>query len=124
MNSEISRLNMLDTQLNLALQEVLGKLRTGGQHAAPACHLWEDDKAFRVRLALRGWQPHQMCLEVQNDMLTMQGERSFETFLQLFKLPAFISTEKARAVYNDGLLTISFPKRPEGKARRILIEVR
>ena len=109
--------------LDLALQEALRKLGAGGLDRAPACHLWEVGKAFHVRLAVPGWQPHQISLEVQNDMLTIQGERSFETFLRVVTLPAFVNAEKARAVYDNNVLTISFPKRLEEKPRRILIEI-
>ena len=109
--------------LDLALQDALRTLETSGQDAAPACHLGEDDKAFRVRLAVPGWQPDEMSLEMESDMLTIRGARSFDTFLRLVKLPAFVNAEKGRAVHYNGVLTISFPNRPEAKARRILIEV-
>ena len=108
--------------LDLASQDSLREPETGGQ-ASPACHLCEVDKAFHVRLAVPGWQPHQMSLEVESDVLTIQGERSFETFFRRVKLPAFVEAENARAVHDDGVLTISFPKRREAKARRILIDV-
>ena len=104
--------------LELAVQESLREL--GGRDAAPACDLWEDGKSCHVQLVVPGWMPRQMSLEVENDMLTIQGERSFETFLRVVTLPAFVNAEKARAVYDNNVLTISFPKRPEEKARRIL----
>jgi HSP20 family protein len=123
MDSEIIRLNILDRQLDVALQEALRKLEIGGRVAAPACHLWEDDKAFHVELAVPDWQPHHISLLVENNTLTIQGERSLQTFLRLVSLPAFVNAEKARAVHRDGVLTIAFPKRAEANARRILIEV-
>ena len=114
MNSGIISLNVLDRQLDL---------ETGGQDEAPACHLWEDEKSFHVRLAVPGWMPHQMNLLVENNMLTIQGTRSFESFLRLVKLPAFVNAEKDRAVYDNEYLTIYFRKLHEANVRRILIEV-
>jgi HSP20 family molecular chaperone IbpA len=109
--------------LDLALQEVLRKLETGGLDGAPASRLWEDETSFHVQLLVPGWMPHQMCLLLGNNMLTIQGERSFKTFLRVVTLPTFVNAEKARAVYDNDVLTISFPKRLEAQARRILIEV-
>ena len=124
MNIEIISGNMLDHQLDLALQEALRKLEANGQEGPPS-HLWEDDKAFHVELSVPGWQPHQMTLEVDNDMLTVQGERSRSSrnFVRQVRLPASVTTEKARAAYCKDVLTISFRKRPESRARRILVEV-
>ena len=39
-----------------------------------------------------------------------------------FRLPDYADQEKARASYKQGLLTITFPKREEAKARHIQIE--
>lgn len=61
-----------------------------------------------------------MRLEVENYILTIQSEHSHESFLREVRLPAFVN---ARAAYRNGMLTISFRKRPETRARRILIEV-
>lgn len=123
MSSEIISLNIVERQLDVALQEALRKLETGGQHAVPPCHLWEDGRAFHVQLAVPDWQPHHISLLVENHMLTIQGKRSLQMFLRLVSLPAFVNAEKARAVYHDGVLTISFAKRSDANARRILIEV-
>jgi HSP20 family protein len=37
-------------------------------------------------------------------------------------LPTTVDHDKASANYKNGLLTISFPKREDAKARRIVIE--
>jgi HSP20 family protein len=88
-----------------------------------------------VQVALPGWEPNQVNLEMKDKMLTVWGERAGEesgqyhvreiadgSFSRVFALPASIDHEKARAVHANGLLQISFPKREEAKARRILIE--
>lgn len=72
---------------------------------------------------------------MKEKMLTVKGQRARENtrqyrlheiadsnFMRVFTLPASVDHEKAKAVHTNGLLTISFPKREEAKARRILIE--
>lgn len=44
-------------------------------------------------------------------------------FVGRYRLPNFVQQEQASATYKDGVLTISFPKREEAKARRIEINV-
>jgi len=44
-------------------------------------------------------------------------------FVKRYRLPNFVQQEQASATYKDGILTISFPKREEAKARRIEINV-
>jgi HSP20 family protein len=103
----------------------------------PACNAWEDSNGFYVQMALPGWDPKHVTLEVNNQMLSVKGERAEEPsgsrkhlmreiadgrFVRIFKLPTTVDHEKASANYKNGLLTISFPKREEAKPRRIVIE--
>jgi HSP20 family molecular chaperone IbpA len=122
MNANLISLKMLDRQRDLTLQEALCTLESDGQTGAP-CHLWEDHKAFHVELSVPGWQPHQLRLGVENDIVMIEGKRSVDNFLRQVRLPASVSTERARAAYCNGVLTISFRKWPRARARRILIEV-
>ncbi len=123
MNSEISALR------NPRLPEAIA-------NAVPECFIRENDNAFRVYLAVKGWQPHELRLHVQGSLLIVQGERGSRdavqpsvtdvqaaAFSRMFTLPACVDREKVRAIHKDGLLTIAFPKRGEGNFRRILIEV-
>lgn len=122
-------------QIDRMFDEALGELGTGGQDWVPASNVWEDENGFYVQVALPGWEPKQISLEVKDTILSVKGERSQEearqyhlheiegsTFARFFTLPTSINHEKARAIHTNGLLTISFPKREEAKTRRILIE--
>lgn len=70
-------------------------------------------------------------------MLCVKGRRTEETtslrkhlmreiadgrFVRIFKLPTSVNQDKASASSENGLLTISFPKRNEAKPRRIMIQ--
>lgn len=127
--------DVFDRQIDRMFDEVLRGLETGGQNWVPASNVWEDENGFYVQVALPGWEPKEISLEVKEKMLTVKGQRAGEetrqyhlqeiaagNFARLFTLPASVDHEKARAVHANGLLTISFPKGEEVKARRILIE--
>lgn len=128
-------MDALNRQIDRLFDEALGECGTSSDHWVPACNVREDENGFYVQVALPGWEPNQVNLEMKDKMLTVWGERAGEesgqyrvreipdgSFSRVFALPASIDHEKARAVHANGLLQISFPKREEAKARRILIE--
>jgi HSP20 family protein len=126
-----------DRQIDRMLEEALRAFGTSEAAWVPACNAWEDVNGFYVQMALPGWEPRDVALEVNNQMLSVKGERTEETsgprkhlireiadgrFVRIFKLPITVDHDKASANYKHGLLTISFPKREEAKPRRIVIE--
>lgn len=104
----------------------------------PASNVWEDEKGFHVQLALPGWDTKDVSIQVEKQLLTVTGahqpahdatrkvyqwEIPNGQFVGRYRLPSFVQQEQASATYKDGVLTISFPKREEAKARRIEINV-
>ena len=131
------RPDTFDGQIDRMFEEALHAFGTSRGEWVPACNAWEDSNGFYVQMALPGWEPKQVALEVNNQMLSVKGERTEEPsgsrkhlmreiadgrFVRIFKLPTTVDHEKASANYKNGLLTISFPKRDEAKPRRIVIE--
>jgi HSP20 family protein len=131
------RQDAFDRQIDRMLDDALRAFGTGDQTWTPACNAWEDGNGFYVQVALPGWESKDISLEVNNQVLTVKGERKEEPaqaeryhlqeigsgpFVRAFKLPTFVDHDKASATQKSGLLTIAFPKREEAKCRRILIE--
>ena len=128
-------MDALNRQIDRLFDEALGECGTGGDHWVPACNVREDENGFYVQVALSGWEPNQVTLEVKDKTLTVRGDRSGDEaghyhvreipdgpFCRIVTLSDSLDHEKARAVHANGLLQIYFPKREEAKARRILIE--
>lgn len=131
------RTDAFDRQVDRLFNEALREFGAADQTWVPASNAWEDDNGFSVQMALPGWEPKDIALEVKNQVLTVKGERNVELkdskkyhvreiadgrFTRLFRLPSFVEQDKASATHKHGLLTISFPKREEAKCRRIMIE--
>ena len=104
----------------------------------PTSNVWEDEKGFHVQLALPGWDTKDVSIQVEKQVMTVSGAHQAEhdatrkvyqweipngQFVKRYRLPTFVQQEQASATYRDGILTISFPKREEAKARRIEINV-
>jgi HSP20 family protein len=126
----------LDRQIDRMLDEALRAFGTSADNGVPACNVWDDENGFYVQAALPGWEAGQIALEVNNQILTIKGERKEDSaestryhlrefgatrFVRLFKLPSFIDHDKASATHQHGLLSVVFPKREEAKCRRIVI---
>jgi HSP20 family protein len=129
--------DVFNRQIDRVFDEALRAFEGSDQVWVPACNAWEDDDGFYMHMALPGWEQKNIALEVNNQVLTMRGERKDEVpmvpkchvheitdgrFSRIFKLPTFVDHDKASATHKNGLLTITFPKQDGAKCRRIVIE--
>ena len=129
--------NPFDRSIDRLFQEAVSASESQGAPWTPVCNVWEDEQGFCVQLALAGWEPQDITLEVTNQVLSIKGERQQTSapsrkihlqeiadgrFMRVFKLPAFVDSQQAAATQKNGLLTVTFPKREEAKSRRITIE--
>src|SRR4029077_3186467 len=87
---------------------------------------------------LPGMKREDFDLSVENNVITLRGERHFEkkdetdnyhrveraygAFTRSFTLPNTVSAEGATAEYKNGVLRVTLPKRENTKARRIEIK--
>ncbi len=106
----------------------------------PAVDIYEEEGRIVLRADLPGVGPDQLDIKVENNTLTIAGERRFEkdlkkenyhrverqygAFHRSFSLPGTVNAEKIQAEHRDGVLEIVLPKREESKPKQIKIEVR
>ena len=105
---------------------------------APRTDLSETDEAFRIRLDVPGMTKDDITINLQNNTLTVSGERTsertdegeeyvrveraFGNFHRTFTLPNAVDRENVEAAYEDGVLTIHVPKTEESTRRQIEIQ--
>jgi HSP20 family protein len=106
---------------------------------APPVDIYETENDIVVKAELPGIEPKDVDVKVEDNTLYLKGERKFEketkednyhrversygAFARSFSLPNSINTEKVKAEYKDGLLTLTLPKREEAKPKTIKIDV-
>ena len=104
----------------------------------PLVDISEDANEYLVKAELPELKKEDVKVSVENDELTISGERksekeekgkkfhrierSYGSFLRSFTLPESVSGEKVVAEFKDGLLSVHLPK--DEKAKPKLIEVK
>ena len=133
----------------VTLQEQLNRLfnddieRTGENSSltawAPAVDIYETEHELVVKADLPDIDPKDLDIRVENNILTLRGERKFESkvaedkylrvertygsFSRSFSLANTVNSEAIKADYLNGVLTLSIPKREEAKPKQIKINV-
>jgi len=101
----------------------------------PRVNIFENKDKLVLEAELPGMARDDFDLSIENNVVTLKGERKFEkkdegdnyhriertygSFTRSFSLPSTVSAEGAKAEFRDGVLNVSFPKREETKARKI-----
>lgn len=104
---------------------------------APSVDIYENKDQIVLEAELPGMKQDDFELTVENNVITLRGERQFEkkeesdnyhrversygSFTRSFTLPQTVSAEGATAEYTNGVLRVTLPKREETKARRIQV---
>ncbi len=106
---------------------------------APAVDIYEHEGTIVLKAELPGVDPKDVDVRVENNLLTLRGERKFDhevkresyhrversygAFSRSFTLPNVVDTQNIKAEYRDGVLRMSLPKREEAKPKQIQINV-
>jgi len=131
------------------LQDQLNRLFTDGFERkgeesslsawAPAVDIYETEHELVVKADLPDVDPKDLDIRVENNLLTIRGERKFEkkvseenylrversygSFARSFTLANTVNSEAIKADYQNGVLTLSIPKREEAKPKQIKVNV-
>lgn len=105
---------------------------------SPSVDIYENKDQIVLEAELPGMNREDFDLTVENNVITLRGERRFEkkedtdnyhrveraygSFTRSFTLPNTVTGEGAIADYRNGVLRVTLPKREETKARRIEIK--
>jgi HSP20 family protein len=106
---------------------------------APPVDIYEDTHKVVLNLEAPGMKQEQFDIQVENNTLTVRGERKFEaeqkeenyhrverrygSFYRAFTLPQTVNTEQVQASYDAGILRIELAKRAEARPKQIKVSV-
>ena len=106
---------------------------------APLVDITEDDKEYLIKAELPDVKKEDIKLTVDEDVLTITGERKYEkeekgkkyhrveraygSFMRSFTLPEDADGAKVSAECKDGLLKVHLPKSEKAKPKSIEVKV-
>jgi HSP20 family protein len=105
----------------------------------PAVDVYEDAQKVVLKLEVPGLEEKDLDVRVENNTLTVKGERKFEkeekeenfhrierrygSFYRAFTVPSTVDTESIQASYNAGLLKLELKKKAEAQPKQIKVNV-
>jgi HSP20 family protein len=125
------------------VNSIFRDLNEGQEGAAakfvPAVDIYEDAKKVVLKLEVPGVEEKDLDIRVENNTLTVKGERKFEkeekeenfhrierrygSFYRAFTLPSTVDTEHVQASYNAGVLKVELKKKAEAQPKQIKVNV-
>ena len=129
----------MQQEMNRLFEEFFGERRSELAEGSwlPAVDVSETENEMVVRAELPGMTNEDIELHLQDNVLTLKGEkrqenkeekenfhrieRSYGSFSRSFTLPADVRQEDIKASFKDGVLLITLPKSEEAKAKKIAI---
>lgn len=104
----------------------------------PTVDIFEDEASIQLKADLAGVKPDDVHIEVENNVLTVRGERKMEheekkkgyhrveraygSFSRSFALPDTVDSEKIDAAFDSGVLNLTLPKRPAAQKKQIKVK--
>jgi len=130
----------LQDQINRLFNDAFDSTRESNLTTwAPAVDIFENEQELIVKADLPDIDPKDLDIRVENNILTIRGERKFEkkqdngdylrveraygSFSRSFALSSTVNMDAIDAQYENGVLTLRVPKREEAKPKQIKVNV-
>jgi HSP20 family protein len=135
------RTNDFQEHFNRMFNDAFGRTRAESNLTtwAPAVDIHESEHELTVKADLPGIDAKDLDIRVENNILTIRGDRKFEkkvnedsylrveraygSFSRSFSLANTVNSDAIKADYQNGVLTLVVPKREEAKPKQIRVTV-
>jgi HSP20 family protein len=136
----------LQERMNRLFDQALSRTRMDDEEGltasmwSPAVDIFETHDSIVMKAELPGVSRENIDIHVEDNTLTLKGERRFErevkeenylriersygAFQRAFNLPTGVQQDKIRAVFKDGVLEVTMPKAEETKPKQVKIDVK
>jgi HSP20 family protein len=136
----VTWLDAMDRLLDDAFTRPWGLSQAGRGISAPSLDMYETDNEVVVKAAVPGMKAEDVQINITGEMLTIKGEtkeasevkekayhireQRWGSFERSIELPTQVVSEKAKAEFEDGILTISLPKAEQVKPKTITVKAK
>ena len=142
--SSFTGIESLRSEMDRLLTSFFGGMPSAGANESlwyPHVDLQEHDQEFVLVADLPGMQQEDIHITVENNLLTLQGQRTVEheahtgqngsahyrerasgTFCRRFTLGAAVDADQITATYKAGVLEVHIPKTAAAQPKRIAVQ--
>jgi HSP20 family protein len=126
----------LETEIDRLFETALGSFGDPTSATRFPVDLYEDKDNAYVRAELPGVNREDIQVEMVEDYLTIsaarkagtdqeggEGEQSF-SFSRSVTIPEQVQSDKVTANYENGVVTVTLPKREEAKPRKVTVAIK
>jgi HSP20 family protein len=129
---------VLQRELERMVDAAFGPVGRAGGGLYPPVNVFDRGDAYVVKAEVPGVSPDKIEIQVEDDTLTLRGERAFAEpsknaayhrrergqgeFRRVIRIPGRMAGDEAKADYRNGVLTVTIPKAKEARPRRVQIE--
>jgi len=140
MREMVTLRDAMDRLFDEAFTRPWGLTDGGRLGVAPSLDMFETENDVVIRVTLPGMKAEDVDLSVTGEMLTIKGsskeksevqekayhirEQRWGTFERSMPLPTTVLSDKARAEFEGGILTITLPKAEEVKPKTITVKAK
>jgi HSP20 family protein len=141
--SSLADMTVLQNRLNSIFNDFAmpeGDRETLGMgNFIPPVDVYEDAQQLVLKMEVPGIKQEDLDVRIENQVLTVKGERKLEkdvkeenfhrverrygTFTRSFTLPQTVDTAAPKASYDNGVLTITLPKKEAAKPKQVKVEI-
>jgi HSP20 family protein len=127
----------LRDEMNRLFSRTVGEGVSSGSAWTPAVDIFDQDEAIVLRAELPGLTPEDIDIEIDDNVLTLRGERRFQEqvdegryyrleraygqFQRSVTLPQGVKADEISAGFDNGVLTVRVPKADEVRPRKIAV---
>lgn len=119
--------------------DLWGRPLTTQRNFVPRVDIGEDENTYLVTADVPGMKPEELDIQVENNVLTIRGERKYESrgekhgyhrierhygsFQRSFALPEGVNAEAIEANVENGTLTLRVPKPVTALPKKVKVSV-
>jgi HSP20 family protein len=124
----------LESEIDRLFETALGSFADPASSTRFPVDLYEDNDNTYVRAELPGINRSDINVEMVEDYLTISGTRKSDTkendqgeqsfsFSRSVTIPEHVQADKVSASYENGVLTVTLPKREEAKPKKVQVAI-
>jgi HSP20 family protein len=133
----------IQDEMNRLFDDFFGRpvLKTGWTEGvwSPTVDISEDKENVIIKSEMPGMSKDDVKISIQDNVLTLKGEkkqekeekdknyhrieRNYGSFCRSFQLPTSVKSDKVKASYKDGVLSVTLPKTEEVKPKEIPVSI-